>query len=254
MTWRRMQLFRNAWGELRKKREWARKYKQDKWEYIKNCNDERFGFDKKYEYRILGEWDQQAGNLGCYVWQDLWGAQKVYRDLPETHYDIGSTVGRFVMHLLSFQQKVCLIDIRPLDYEIPGVTFRQGDAKDLRNFPDASIESISSLCAIEHFGLGRYGDEIDPDGCFKALKEIQRVVKPGGKFYLSVPIGHERVEFNAHRIFSPKTIIDYLDEMKLIEFSTTGSTEGIIYNDSISKYDDIETHGLIFGLFEFEKC
>lgn len=38
----------------------------------------------------------------------------------------------------------------------------------------------------------------------------------GGTFYLSVPIGRERVEFNAHRVFNPSTIADLGRENGLI--------------------------------------
>ncbi|WP_235852458.1 DUF268 domain-containing protein [Helicobacter vulpis] len=85
---------------------------------------------------------------------------------------------------------------------------------------DQSVESLSALCSVEHFGLGRYGDPIDPDGWRKALKSFQRVLKPGGKLYLSVPVGKEnRVCFNAHRIFHPSTIIETLDQMQIKEMS-----------------------------------
>ena len=65
----------------------------------------------------------------------------------------------------------------------------QGDAKRLENIKDNSVESLSSLCALEHFGLGRYGDEIDPEGCFKALREMQRILRPGGGIIFIGPCG-----------------------------------------------------------------
>ena len=61
-----------------------------------------------------------------------------------------------------------------------------------------SVESLSYLYTMEHIGLGRYGDPIDPLGYLKGMNELQRVLKPGGKLYFSVLIGQERVEFNAY--------------------------------------------------------
>ena len=87
-----------------------------------------------------------------------------------------------------------------------------------------SLESLSSLHAVEHFGLGRYGDSIDPDACFKAMKAMQRVLKPEGILYFSVPIGkREKLCFNAHRIFDPFTITDTFNELSLINFYYIGN-------------------------------
>jgi hypothetical protein len=66
---------------------------------------------------------------------------------------------------------------------------------------------VSCLHALEHFGLGRYGDPVDPDGWLNGLKSLATVVNEGGLLYLSVPIGIQRIEFNAHRVFSPETIL-----------------------------------------------
>lgn len=135
------------------------------------------------------------------------------------HYDIGSCIDGFIAQLLSAGTKVTMLDIRPLSIKIPGLDFIHTDATMLGEITDGSIESISSLHAIEHFGLGRYGDHIDPNAWEKALKSIQRKIK-GGTFYLSVPVGYENVVcFNAHRIFRPSTIISTLDDMKLYSFS-----------------------------------
>ena len=73
-------------------------------------------------------------------------------------------------------------------------------------------DSISALHSIEHFGLGRYGDSIDYYGYLKALDNISKILRSGGKFYFSVPIGDQRIEFNAHRIFSIKYLLYLFDE------------------------------------------
>jgi hypothetical protein len=72
-------------------------------------------------------------------------------------------------------------------------------------------DSISSLHAIEHFWLGRYGDRIDINGYIKGLNTIYWMLKKWGIFYFSVPIGPQRIEFNAHRVFSLKYLVELLD-------------------------------------------
>jgi SAM-dependent methyltransferase len=95
-----------------------------------------------------------------------------------------------------------MVDLRPLSLEMESVKFVQGTILNLP-FPDSSIESLSSLCVIEHIGLGRYGDPLDPLGSLKACNELARVIKPGGNLYISVPIEDSpKTYFNAHRSFN----------------------------------------------------
>lgn len=68
-------------------------------------------------------------------------------------------------------------------------------------------DSLSCLHALEHFGLGRYNDPVQFDGYLTGLENMSKILKTGGKFYFSVPIGEQRVEFNAHRIFSMQYLL-----------------------------------------------
>ena len=141
-------------------------------------------------YFCLNDWDAQAGSLGVYFYQDLWAAKKIFALKPSEHFDIGSRVDGFIAHVLPFMP-LTMIDIRPLSEKVEGLKFIQADATNLDGIADNSIISLSSLCAPEHFGLGRYGDPIDPEACFKALKSMQRVLAKGGHLYIAVPVGEQ---------------------------------------------------------------
>ena len=170
-------------------------------------------------YPILDERGQAAGILdGVYFHQDLWAARKIFQHKPEKHIDIGSRMDGFIAHLLTFMS-VTVIDIRPVESKISGLTMVQDDATQLKGFADHSVDSISSLHVAEHFGLGRYSDPVDPNAYLKFIKSLQRVLRPGGRLYFSVPIGRERVEFNAHRVFATSTIINSFEELSLVSFS-----------------------------------
>jgi SAM-dependent methyltransferase len=98
--------------------------------------------------------------------------------------------------------------------------FKQADLMRLPEKMLNSSDSISSLHAIEHFGLGRYNDPIDIDGHIKAIKNIHKILIKGGRFYFSVPIGPLRIEFNAHRVFSVEYLLRVLTEnFKVVKFS-----------------------------------
>lgn len=201
-------------------------------------------------YPALGETTDEAGTArGHYFHQDLWAARKVFELRPPEHVDIGSRLDGFIAHILTFMP-VKVIDIRPLRSTVVGLSFEQANAINLIGIPDDSIESLSSLHAIEHFGLGRYGDPVNPQAPFQAMTSMSRVLAPGGRLYLSVPIGIERVEFNAHRIFSPITIVRSLPDLDLVEFSAVNDAGQLVEKCAPS---DFVNATYACGLFEFTK-
>jgi len=189
---------------------------------------------------------------GHYFHQDLWAARQIYLRNPERHVDIGSRVDGFIAHLLVFRP-VEVVDIRPPDNVcISGLTFIHEDATELKSFADTELESISSLHAAEHFGLGRYGDPIAPDACFKFMRSLARVLRPGGDLFFSMPCGRERVEFNAHRILSPFRILDIFGSagLNLCEFHAVKADGNLWANVSPA---DLANEEYGCGIFRFTK-
>jgi SAM-dependent methyltransferase len=163
---------------------------------------------------------EEAGSLSQhYFYQDLYVARQIYNNKPEKHVDIGSRIDGFVAHIASFRE-VEVFDIRDIKDQIPGVKFVQADLMD-ENFPYAGYtDSVSSLHALEHFGLGRYGDNVDINGYLKGLNNIYKLLKNGGRFYFSVPIGKQRIEFDAHRVFSLSYLFNlFKEKYDLLSFS-----------------------------------
>jgi hypothetical protein len=103
--------------------------------------------------------------------------------------------------------EVDFIDYRPLRVNLPSLHCLAGNITDLK-YKDAMLDSVSSLHVVEHVGLRRYGDPLNSSGSEQSLAELARVIAPGGRLYISAPVGRERVCFNAHRVFAPKTIIN----------------------------------------------
>lgn len=169
------------------------------------------------ELPMLGEWRDASGMPGAYFFQDRVVAQWILESKPERHIDVGSRIDGFIGHLSVFR-RVEVLDIRPQPIAIPGVNFHQVDLTKLLDDPWIECtDSLSCLHTIEHFGLGRYGDAIDPRGHLDGLQQIMRLLKPGGLMYLSTPIGRERVEFNAHRVFAPSTVLSWFADGWQIE-------------------------------------
>ena len=151
-----------------------------------------------------------------YFYQAAWASRRIIQTAPTRHFDIGSQLD--LIGILSASIPIIFLDIRPLIVSLSNVQSLAGSILNLP-FLDNSISSLSCLHVIEHIGLGRYGDPFDPMGTRKAAQELVRVLKPGGSLFLSLPIGRERLCFNAHRIHSPQTALDYFADLHLKEFS-----------------------------------
>jgi hypothetical protein len=143
---------------------------------------------------------------GHYFHQDLFVARQIFESNPEKHVDVGSRIDGFVAHVAVFRE-IEVFDIRPISTNVKNIKFVQGDITCLSSELEECCDSLSSLHAIEHFGLGRYGDPIDIDGYKKGFEVLTSMLKPGGILYLSVPIGRERIEFNAQRVFSVERVL-----------------------------------------------
>jgi hypothetical protein len=180
-----------------------------------------------------------------YFYQSAWAAANIADRRPERHVDIGSQIN--LIAPLTAIVPVEFVDIRPLEARLPRLTNVGGSILHLP-YPDRSVASLSSLHVVEHIGLGRYGDPIDPGGTRKACAELVRILAPGGHLYLSVPIGRERVEFNAHRVFAPATILRYCAELSLADFSCVDDRGEYHRNVDVSVAQDL-LYGA--GLFHF---
>lgn len=222
-------------------------------EYKKLNTRASFDIQERYMWPVIKDKYSYAGTVGNYFWQDLWAAKLILKSGIQQHFDIGSRLDGFIAHLLAADIDVTMIDVRKFPGEIEGLHTIVDDATSLHQISDESVESMSALCSLEHFGLGRYGDSIDPDACFKCFDNIQKKLKKGGRLYISLPIGKERVEFNAHRVFYASTVVECFSSLRLEEFSCTAEGK-IEHNIDIHKYDNDPHNGEYrYGLFFFVK-
>lgn len=227
-------------------------YYRDYWQYTQKNNELKTPFPVTFKdmYPIYFDRYEEAGEVPKhYFYLDLWAAKKIYASKTKIHYDIGSRLDSFISHCLVFT-KVVMLDVRPLKSKIQNLSFIQADCRAMPQIKTGSITSISALHSFEHFGLGRYGDPIDPQGYLLAINEIQRVTKKGGSIYFGTPIGKQRLEFNAHRVFDPEYIVALFDGCKLESFAAVNDQD--IYVEK-AKIRDYKKADYSCGLYHFVK-
>ncbi len=198
-------------------------------------------------YPVLYEKSSGTPFDAHYFYQDIWAFKKIYKDKPKEHFDISSKL--IFAGLLSAITQVTYVDYHPLKISLKNFAFKQGDIISLP-FKKNSISSLSCLNVAEHIGLGRYGDKLDPYGTKRACKELQGILATGGNLYFSVPVGKPRVCFNAHRVNSPKKILEYFKELKLVELSAIDDQNNFVENIDI---ETLENSSFACGLFHFTK-
>jgi hypothetical protein len=210
------------------------------------------------QFIILGDYNGHAGTTkGHYFHQDLLVSTLIFKDQPKRHIDIGSRIDGFVAAVASFRE-IEIIDIRPIQKtEHTNIKFRQADITNLSGLLPTigQTDSLSCLHAIEHFGLGRYGDQIDIDGHQKGISSLIELLKPLGKLYISFPIGvRDEVHFNAHRIFHPKSIFSFRNvsqNLKLNRFDYVDDNGDLHVDKNINDIKDRITFGC--GIYTFSK-
>jgi hypothetical protein len=151
-----------------------------------------------------------------YLYHPAWAIRKLLEYGIKEHYDFGSTLVFATM--ASSISNVTLHDFRPPRIFLPGLACKACDLMKLE-YETNSLPSISCMHTIEHIGLGRYGDSLNPLGDRIAASELVRILKPGGLLFFVVPVGRPRLQFNAHRIYSFDMVLEMLKPLVLIEHS-----------------------------------
>jgi len=217
----------------------------------KSKRNSDFHFGKIYP--ILTDKNNLSGNLADhYFYQDLLVANKIFENKPVKHVDIGSRIDGFVAHIASFRE-IEVFDIRPLDVSIKNIKFRRVDFMKPNSGLIDYTDSISCLHSLEHFGLGRYGDPLEVSGHLRGLESIYSVLKKGGKFYFSSPIGPQRIEFNAHRVFSISyLLLNFQGKYTIDSFSYIDDKKKLHENADLTTENIRTNFGCIFGCGIFE--
>jgi hypothetical protein len=179
-----------------------------------------------------------------YAIQGGWVLRGLLRDRPERHVDVGSQIP--YLPFFAAVAPTTFVDIRPSGLTFPGLSEVAGSLFDLGDL-FGKVPSLSCLHVVEHVGLGRYGDPLDPLGTTAACTALGEVIAPGGTLYLSLPIGRSRVCFNAHRVSRPRDVVHWVG-LSLQQFDVVDDDGNLVLDAELGTFDDAD---YALGLFRF---
>jgi hypothetical protein len=220
-------------------------------QFKSQSNPERFDIKWKNRKAILSEKTITTEFDRHYVYHTSWAARCLAETKPDKHIDISSSL--FFSGICSSFINIEFYDYRPANLILSNLYCGSANLTKL-HFKDNSIQSLSCMHTVEHIGLGRYGDEINPNGDLEAIAELQRVLAPNGNLFFVVPVGKPTIMFNAHRIYSYNQIISYFKNLSLVKFTLIGqnfSDGGLVDNPSEELLNS-QTYGC--GCFWFKKA
>lgn len=199
----------------------------------------------------LFDYEAESGTMsGAYFHHDLLIAQSIFLKSPKSHVDIGSRIDGFVAHVASFRE-IVIFDIREFSQsDHPNIVFHQVDFMNHLKIPTNYADSVSCLNTLEHFGLGRYNDPLDPNGHIKGFHNLVSILKIKGTMYVSIPVSMKpKLHFNSHRIFHPNEIFTWVpneNKMKLERFDYVNDQGRLYKNMEIDKipWEDEMGHGI----------
>lgn len=209
----------------------------------------RFDIAWQNRHPIMSENTGSHGFDRHYIYHTGWAARKLKEISPTYHVDISSSL--YFNSIASAFIPIKFFDYRPAELHLTDLTCEKADLTNLP-FSDNSVSSLSCMHVIEHIGLGRYGDPLNPNGDLIAFRELKRVLAPTGSILLVVPLGKPILQFNAQRIYSYDQIKEVFQDFSLVEFSLVPDSqkEGLIIHAS---KEDADKQDLGCGCFWFKK-
>jgi hypothetical protein len=162
-----------------------------------------------HRWPILNEDTSATAFDAHYIYHVAWAIRKVRSLAPEHHVDFSSSL--HFCTTVSALFPTTFFDFRPADLALENLKSLACDLTD----PQLDVgqhASVSCMHVVEHVGLGRYGDALDVNGDLKAIANLKKVVLPGGDLFFAVPAGKPSISFNAHRVYSINSILDYFSD------------------------------------------
>jgi SAM-dependent methyltransferase len=132
--------------------------------------------------------------------------------------DVGAKQGLPITDLLLERNTVYTIDSSLSESFARGrLTAAKGDIRQT-SFDDGFFDAVVAVSTLEHVGVvGRYDvDVLDEEGDLSAMREIDRILRPGGRALLTLPYG-AGTSLPLNRLYGPDRVTELVSRFQFIE-------------------------------------
>ena len=171
-------------------------------------------YEKDFVNKLVGAACNKM--VGTYPQTDSWlhTALKYYSIAKQSVVVLGSVTPWYEAVCLAYGARPVTVEYAKRTTNHPILmTMNSGEFLNINEQFDAAM----SISSIEHDGLGRYGDPINPNGDLQAMRLLKRKLKPGGLLFLGIPIGLDTLVWNAHRIYGEIRLPLLLEGWELVD-------------------------------------
>lgn len=129
--------------------------------------------------------------------------------------------------------------VTTVEYNVPDVDYPNLSAISYWDFQktENQYDCVVTYSSVEHSGLGRYGDPLDPDADLKTMSDIHRNLTKNGTLIWGAPVGHDAVVWNAHRIYGNvrlPLLFNGFSELEWIDVNKTAILNQRLASNSIN--------------------
>lgn len=155
--------------------------------------------------------------------------------------DIGPVSSRLPIQLASLGYEVHGVDARPYPFRHPNFHFHNVDI--FKWSPEQIFDIILLVSALEHFGLGDYGDLVLPEADKQAVDRISNWLSKGGQLLVTVPFGKAEVTWK-HRIYNLERLMYLFTNFKWVDQKYFQRIEGSWLQSSAERLKNIASPAL----------
>jgi SAM-dependent methyltransferase len=137
---------------------------------------------------------------------------------------------------------VTAVDLRDIEYEMPGINFIKKDIMEL-DFGQILFDLILNCSTIEHIGLkNRYGSSESADGDLVTMQKLSKLLLPGGRMILTIPVGQDAEYAPYHRIYGHNRLATLLNKFFILQEEFWAKDQRLRWR-RCSKEEALSTHG-----------